>query len=286
VGTGTYHNQFAGRRGALLILDLPSGALRHRVELPWQVVSVDLTRDGRRAVVNGTDGFQVIDLQTGQPVGKPQPGLRGDPHLPDLGMGIAASPDGRLAAVARGNTVEIRDLESGDRISSWRLVEGREQTLALAWSPDSRVLVHGGSRGEVWLRSMPEGEPLEPARILHGFVLDLEVSPDGRWLASLGTGGDILLWDLAQRRPLGSPLALPGEPPGWGWLAWAADSRTIRASFENGTSVSWEIDPDAWIARACQIAHRDLTPEEWQVLRPGVPWRQTCGAQARVPLPA
>jgi len=97
--------------------------------------------------------------------------------------------------------------------------------------------------------------------------------PDGRYLASVGTDGDVLLWDTTTWQPIGQPVT---DGAGWGWLGFDADSRPLRAVFQNGSVLAFTVDPDAWITGACQIVNRDLTAEESALIRPGQPARPTC----------
>ena len=53
------------------------------------------------------------------------------------------------------------------------------------------------------------------AVVTGGWVLDLATGPNGRFAASLGTDGDVLLWDAKTWRPMGKPLT---DGLGWGWL--------------------------------------------------------------------
>ena len=39
----------------------------------------------------------------------------------------------------------------------------------------------------------------------------------------------------------------------------------------------WDVDPAVWRERACTIAGRNLTPEEWRLYMPsGTDYRATC----------
>ena len=104
-------------------------------------------------------------------------------------------------------------------------------------------------------------------------MTDLETSPDGRILASIGSAGDVTLWDTATWRPYGQPLTDDGL---WGWLTFTADSTGLRVFFEDHKVVEISIDPADWVDAACTAAGRNLTPEESAVILPGQTPGATC----------
>jgi hypothetical protein len=58
-------------------------------------------------------------------------------------------------------------------------------------------------------------------------------------------------------------------------LAWLADGALLTAS-SNGTVVAWDLSPQSWTRRACQLVGRDLTRDEWARYLPDQPYRRTC----------
>jgi WD40 repeat protein len=86
-------------RGSLVLWDVPDGRVRTEVLLPWPVWGVAVTPDGRRAVVNGTGGWAVVDLDRGRLASAPTAGEELEPI--EVARSAAVSPDGRLAAVGR-----------------------------------------------------------------------------------------------------------------------------------------------------------------------------------------
>jgi WD40 repeat protein len=270
--------------GALLVQDLPSGAVRRSITLPFPTAGADVTPDGTRAIVNGSTGIAFVDLVAGH--------LRGDVIRQDswsevdqeIPTTVSVSPNGRWAAVARAATIELVDVIGERVVGSWPNKDGAD-VLALAWTGDGKILAYGDISGRLSFRAVPDGAELGPPRLLFpGYVLSLATSPDGRWLAAAGTDGELALVDTATRTPLGQPLPGSGEPA-WGIPIWAPDASAVTMWYETGTTLRWEVGADRWIDRACRVAHRDLTADEWRLLRPGVPWRHTCATTALAALP-
>jgi WD40 repeat protein len=100
---------------------------------------------------------------------------------------VALSPEGRFAAVARGNTVSIYDVLTGTKVTSF--VPHPDLVGALAFSPDGALLATG-SRGEakLWKRTFDES-PRVPEPAAGGPA----TSPDGAITAETGPDGGVLL---------------------------------------------------------------------------------------------
>jgi hypothetical protein len=62
-------------------------------------------------------------------------------------------------------------------------------------------------------------------------------------MASLGTDGDLTLWDTATLHPYGKPVT---DNQRWGILSFSADSKTLRVFHETGWLVELDTDPHTW----------------------------------------
>lgn len=97
--------------------------------------------------------------------------------------------------------------------------------------------------------STGHGPPACPApvrpRFGHSAISDIEVSPDGRLLASAGLDGRVVLWDLTDPTdltPVGKPLA--AHPAALTAVRFAADRPLLVTASLNGEVRLWDItDP-------------------------------------------
>lgn len=286
----------ATEASTLEIYDLPSGRPRTAVPLPHAACAVTVTPDSTTALVNGVGGVTAVDLATGsavRTVDLPSMYLR---HAP-----ISVSPDGRWVAVARSDRVVVLSLADLADVASWAV--GRTDSVAdFAWVQDAATLVQAGAAGQLSFRSIPGGQQLPGAEVASSVaVVDLAASADGHQLASLAASGDLTLWDPTQRRVVGTPLAAPADigsvlytpelrDGGFsaladegrlGWVRFGSDASGgfVEVFYAAGArAVRYPLDTDDLITRACALAGREPTAQEWLAMHPGNPQRPTCGS--------
>jgi len=109
-----------------------------------------------------------------------------------------------------------------------------------------------------------------------GTVNSVAFSPDGKTLASGSLDNTVRLWDVAHRRPLGRPLT--GHTDAVESVAFSPDGKTLASGSFDKTVRLWDLDVASWERRACGIANRNLTHDEWAQYLGDEPYRKTCSA--------
>jgi WD40 repeat protein/DNA-binding SARP family transcriptional activator len=227
--------------------------------------AVALSPDGRTIAI-GDGAVVVYDLRTGKKKAS----------LPAAGsvQTIGFSPDGKL--------LEAGDL--GGRVSVWNagtltkrfqadLPEEKQRApvFTAAFSPDGKMIASGDANGRVAFWDAASGRQIGSGLTgLNGGLSGLSFDPRGRTLAVSGNGR-LQLFDVDSRRPIGAPIT-----GGGGSTGFLSDGKQVFAVSGDGTVLLWNVDPAAWEARACRIAHRNLTRAEWHDFLPSLPYRKVC----------
>lgn len=153
-------------------------------------------------------------------------------------------------------------LDSRNDVLIWdvdadRLVERLYDNNAyiVNWSPDGSSLAVGSTiaenshqLGSVYLWQSEGGRTLHliPNDHENIIILSLQWHPDGRWLAVLGSDGQVLIWDVAKdevvtRTELGWRLP-PSDLPSNDALAWHPNGNQIAGVDTNGNVKIWQFE--------------------------------------------
>lgn len=258
----------AGDR-SMILWDLPSGAMRLRVEglSEWRP-QVVFSPDGNHLTTSDSGGTRIWDVATGSPIsvlsGLKRPGNY-DPSQSEV---VAVSPCGRLIAEGtRQGTVTLRSLPSESAI---RAIEAHPRDVsAVAFSPDGRTLATAGYDRATRLWNTATGECLLELVSLQDNVLTVAYGADGNSFASGHEDDTVRLWDASS-----GGLRCTFHCEHWRVAAVAcsaASGRILSASHTPGAggalelwepstgdrSAFFEIGP-GWVGRVAFVPHTDL----------------------------
>ncbi|MBN1642963.1 MAG: hypothetical protein JXA09_17130 [Anaerolineae bacterium] len=215
-----------------------------------------------------------------------------DPHSSPEQVNVTAfSPDGRLWATGyAGGTVTVRELSSGTQtheiqlkttVSALASGQGNREipipVSALAFDPLSQVLAIGGQGGELYVWDLEtEATAVQPTGDRASSVLRLVFSLDGSQLAVGYASGALLLCAGGGQRP--ACLALATQGAGIADLGFRGDGEQLVVRDDAGIVTIWDLHLETWVDRACQIANRSITEDEWAQFVAGAPYRSVCAA--------
>jgi WD40 repeat protein len=242
--------------------------------------ALSISADGTLLATIAKGGVKLWDLATAEPVGTIADDVEG-PHERAPGDLAFGPTDSTLAIVygggAEGGTVEIWDAAERSRIATLA-IEGElapgDGYQAIALSPDGHTIATGTlgdpivrildrRTGEL-VRELDQGRPGQ---------LTLDFSPDGQVLAVSGFEPVASLWDVATGAQIGRTLTA-GD--GRAEIDLSPDGRWLLLTHADGRGAVYDVDPASWAQRACTLANRTLTTEEWEEFLPRRPYDPAC----------
>lgn len=218
--------------------------------------AVKFSPDGSRLYASGDGPTIVFDTATGEELRR----------VPGNGI-LAVSPDGSRIAVRDGpfavRIVDPSGVEEPTTVPLSALPSGAD------FSPDSRQLAIAAGNGIV-VASTSTGDIAETLRDHDGAVIAVEFRPNGE-LVTAGATGAIITYDLGDWS-----AGFRTNTFTQGTASVELDERTVALEQSHGVTQLIVADPAAWIERACQVAGRVLTEQEWAELLGARPYAPAC----------
>ena len=214
----------------------------------------------------------------------------GPPIVPGAGsvLSVAFSRDGTLLATGSyGGRVDLWDVATHARHGKPIRVAD-EGVLSVAFDPSGRLVAAGGATGPVRVWRVADQRPAFPPLSGHTAVTGTAFDPTGSFLATTSLLGATRLWDPATGLGYGDELVASPRPasvtpsidlpPFLGLRnAFSPDGKLLAVAGVETRAMLWDVDPAVWRRRACAIAGRNLSREEWKLYLPaGTPYRATC----------
>ena len=191
-----------GGNGALQVWDAETGRKVGTLGTHDQDIrGVVFSRDGGHLATSSGDGevklWDVTRLDKEYLDGKPAPRHTIPARVPGPSLNMAFSPDGkRLAAGGEHNSIEVRDVETGNVLQTLPGHGGDVYTVA--FSHDGRWIASGSEDSTVKVWDGRSGELVRSFRGHTSIVTSVAFSPDDRRLISGSRDHTVKVWDLSK----------------------------------------------------------------------------------------
>jgi WD40 repeat protein len=246
---------------------------RQRVGTPLvahtqRITGLAFNRDGK-ALFSGSRDRSIIAWDLSRPRPQAERRVR---HSAEI-RALALSPDGKTLATGDSDfALELWDaatlgpIKRSRRHANW--------VNSVVFSPDGSTIASASMDHTVVLWDAATLQPERQAFAEHRCpVWSVAYGPDDATLASSDHEGNVILWNPRRGETLGEPLA-DHSTPVWA-LAFSPDGKRLASGDKDGNVIVLELSQDAWIARARQIANRNLTEQEWRQYFGQEPYRKT-----------
>ena len=239
------------------------------------VTSVAFSPDGSRLASGRRDGTVLVwDVARRAPVatlGGHRGAVRAVAYAPKGPSLVSASDDG---------TIGVWDARSHVRVTTLEAQSGQVRSVAYAPGGGALASAHDNGTVVLWNPMRWADRPPPPLAGQGGSLTGVAWSDD-RTLASSSDDGTVVLWDVKWKRnghpSVGQPLRAHRGPVAGVAFGTAPGGRVLASAGQDATVIIWDADPGLWTQRACAIANRNLSPDEWhQFIGPGRKQRPTC----------
>lgn len=256
----------------IILWDVARG--RKLSEIPsdgYYVTTVAFSPDGR-TLASGAElkpSIFLWDVATGDR----QAELRG--HEGDVDA-LEFSRDGKVLVSGGGDgSIRVWDLSTRREVVEPMGAGGSVARVAI--SPDGKRMASSAHFPPTLLLRdlLGTADPVELDTGGASGAPSMAYSPDGTTLAY--TSGElalsIVLWDLENGRPQTTLEARATTMS----MAFTPNGRRLVTGHSNGEVALWDVDLEGWPGRACAIANRNLTRDEWTAfVGEDLPYRAVC----------
>jgi WD40 repeat protein len=214
-------------------------------------------------------------------------------NLRTCSASLLAERGARIGALALGpvsSTLAIGDekgyvtlITPGGQSDSYQV--SNDSVRGIAYAPDEHILAFATRipENDLWrfrLWSTRSKSAISPLLGRHsGPMFHLAFSRGGDLIFTSGADGTLDLWLVATHAPFASRIK--GHRFGVQALTLSKDGRRLGSVAGDGSVAIWDVDETSWRGKACEVASRTFSSEEWRRLSSMISAENPCSTAAQ-----
>ena len=221
------------------------------------------TRDGGLQIFDAASGSMLIDI------------AEVDEFPCCLGTLVWSLDGTRLHTGGQDGVLRTFDTSTWKVIAEQQLTTGQIALRLSQLTDDGSTIIVPTESGEIFLVDESTLELIGEPFISAGTQIQRAVLVlDGTVLAAQSRDGKLRLWDVATHRLIGRPLE--GHVDETDSVERISEDVVVTGGAVDGQIIEWNLDPDVWVQRACALAGRNLTRDEWAAYVGSDDYQVTC----------
>ena len=170
------------------------------------------------------------------------------------------------------------DITNPKEATSQKMTGHLKSIQHIAISPNNKLLATASNDKTIMVWDISDSANPQRLATLSGhsdWVTSVAFSGNNFTLASGSFDGSVILWDVEDPKNIHQIGQLNGHKGTISLIQFPLDGKTLLTS-DGSQTILWDINPESWIKKACNVVGSNFSIEKWRQLGLDVAYRPTC----------